>query len=371
MQLSPISLAITRLGGVRFSPAALFPSGVQGAWYDPSDASTLFEDTAGTTPSPTPGAGALSVVGKMLDKSGNGNHAIRYGGTTTAPELSARVNLLNATATLSTQSVTTQATNYTLYFTGSGSITLSGTATGTYTSGTNTITCTAGTLTLTVSGTVTTADLRPANIGTSVPSYQAVTSTYTYDSNGFPRYLVFNGTASGMYTPANLNLSGTDKATVFDGFRKLSNTAQQVVYELSANVGSNNGAFLSVTNTDAAGGTSNASQGIALRGTSTVIIQATSLTAPISTVDTAVFDIAASTNKIIYRVNGAQAAASGASSVGTGNLGTYPLFIGSRNNASLFLNGYLYSLIVVGAASTAAQISSTESWINGKEGGVY
>jgi len=54
-----------------FSPASLFAGGTEGAWYNPSDLSTLFQDSAGTTPVTASG----QPVGKMLDKSGNGNHA--------------------------------------------------------------------------------------------------------------------------------------------------------------------------------------------------------------------------------------------------------------------------------------------------------
>ena len=53
------------------SPAALFANGEQGVWYDPSDISTLFQDSVGITPVTTPGQQA----GKILDKSGRGNHA--------------------------------------------------------------------------------------------------------------------------------------------------------------------------------------------------------------------------------------------------------------------------------------------------------
>jgi hypothetical protein len=42
-----------------------------GAWFDPSDLSTLFQDAAGTIPVTAVG----QPVGKMLDKSGNGYHA--------------------------------------------------------------------------------------------------------------------------------------------------------------------------------------------------------------------------------------------------------------------------------------------------------
>lgn len=49
---------------------ALFSASEQGTWFDPSDLSTLFSDSAGTTAAVVDGP-----VGKMLDKSGRGNHA--------------------------------------------------------------------------------------------------------------------------------------------------------------------------------------------------------------------------------------------------------------------------------------------------------
>jgi len=58
-------------GAVPFSIADLFASSEQGAWYGPSDLSTLFQDSAGTTPVTTAG----QPVGLMLDKSGRANHA--------------------------------------------------------------------------------------------------------------------------------------------------------------------------------------------------------------------------------------------------------------------------------------------------------
>lgn len=54
-----------------FNPLSLFAAGEQGVWYDPSDLSTLFQDSAGTTPVTAAG----QPVGRMLDKSGRGNHA--------------------------------------------------------------------------------------------------------------------------------------------------------------------------------------------------------------------------------------------------------------------------------------------------------
>ena len=96
MQLTSLSLAISRImGGGAWSPFSLFAAGEQGAWYDPSDLTTLFQDAAGTTPV----TAVEQRVGLMLDKSGRGNHAFQA--TTTPndkrPILSARVNLLTKT----------------------------------------------------------------------------------------------------------------------------------------------------------------------------------------------------------------------------------------------------------------------------------
>jgi hypothetical protein len=53
--------------------AALFAAGEQGVWYDPSDMSTMFQDTAGTVPVTAIG----QQVARINDKSGRGNFAIQ------------------------------------------------------------------------------------------------------------------------------------------------------------------------------------------------------------------------------------------------------------------------------------------------------
>ena len=85
-----------------------------------------------------------------------------------------RTNILLNSATLSTQSVTTSATAYTLSFYGTGTVTLSGTSTAGPLAGTGandrvtlTFTPTAGTLTLTVTGTVSNAQLEAGSFPTS------------------------------------------------------------------------------------------------------------------------------------------------------------------------------------------------------------
>lgn len=65
MRLSNIALAVSAQYGGLFKPSSLFTTGVNGAWYDPSDLSTLYQNAAGTTPV----TAMEQPVGLMLDKS--------------------------------------------------------------------------------------------------------------------------------------------------------------------------------------------------------------------------------------------------------------------------------------------------------------
>lgn len=61
--------ALFNRGG--FSPLSMFDGGVAGAWYDPSDFSSMFQ--TGTRAAPGAAAVVDSPVGCLLDKSGNQN----------------------------------------------------------------------------------------------------------------------------------------------------------------------------------------------------------------------------------------------------------------------------------------------------------
>ena len=73
LSASDITATSVRLNWMRWTPLQLFLAGVLGVWLDPSDLSTLFQDAAGTIPVTSDG----DPVGLMLDKSGNGNHALQ------------------------------------------------------------------------------------------------------------------------------------------------------------------------------------------------------------------------------------------------------------------------------------------------------
>lgn len=175
------------------SAARAIAAANNGLLFDIGDMSTLYQDAEGTVPV----TAVEQPVGKILDKSGNGNHATQSI-TASRPVLSARKNVLLATEALATQSVTSIATQYTLSFIGTGSVTLSGTATGTLTgTGTGnrvslTVAPTAGTLTLTISGSVTKAQLE---LGAVAGPYQRVNTPTDYDTDPryFPKYLRFDG----------------------------------------------------------------------------------------------------------------------------------------------------------------------------------
>ena len=66
-----LALGFPRSGAylLEWAVKALFADGQQGAWYDPQDLSTLYADSAGTTPVAMPGQGSAVTAGLQLDKS--------------------------------------------------------------------------------------------------------------------------------------------------------------------------------------------------------------------------------------------------------------------------------------------------------------
>jgi hypothetical protein len=201
--MTPMRMLLLLSGGSAFSPLSLYAGSAKGLWYG-TGLTDGFQVSDGTVALTAPGQGTADCVeGYITDKSGNGLTGLQA--TAAArPTLSARRNLLLATALLSTQSVTTVATPYTLQFTGSGTVTLSGTSTAgpLVGGGTLTFTPTAGTLTLTVSGSVTVAQLE---LGSTATTYQAITDASNYNTSpatSFPRFFKLDGVDDGFATAA-------------------------------------------------------------------------------------------------------------------------------------------------------------------------
>jgi len=289
-----------------------------------------------------------------------GNHAYQTT-TTSRPTLSARYNLLTATDTLTTQSVTTVATSYTLKLTGAGSVTLSGTAAGSYSAGTYTITCTAGSLTLTVSGSVTQADLRIANDGVGLPPYQRVVDANTYDTVGFPPYLKFDGVDDFLQT-ASVDFSATNKIFVGVGARKLADTGTGLVLELSTGTGAGNpGSFALYSSPNAA------AQVGAIAYMTGLGYKYAPISAPANYVQSVQFDASLPVaGQMDQRINKSAVVALSGGDMGAGNFGNYAMYMGRRGAGGSLFAGRISQVIVCGKRLSAAEINAVEKLINSK-----
>lgn len=180
--------------------------------------------------------------------------------------------------------------------------------------------------------------------------------TLNVDASG-KYFLLFDGSNDSLFT-GNVNLSSTDKVTVFSGIRKLSDSATGIVVEITT--GTLNSFYLSAPQGAAATYTFRTGGSLLASANSPA-----SYASPITNVVTGIGNI--SSDIAILRVNGTQVATSSADQ-GTGNYSNSVLYIGRRSNSTLPFNGRLYSLIVRGSASAPSEIATTESWVNGKTG---
>lgn len=413
---STVTVTPIDVGGIKypaniFTPLTLFTTGVNGAWYDPSDFSTMFQDAAGTTPVTAVG----QPVGRILDKSGRGNHAFNASGNSANfPVLSARYNLLmkteqfNDAAWVKIGSSTASNAN-TLNFpntnepiaqaatmtatagtTATFSVELSGSGTiyigcyrsegGTYEEDRLKVTLTStptryyishtmvnagqagfgGYISRATDGTATTvtaskAQLIHANDALNQPAYQRVNTATDYDTAGFKPYLSFNGVNQWLQTNS-LDFTYGDKMFVSAGVRKLSDGARAMIFELGT-IGTN------LFRIEAPSSLLNDLNYV--QGGSVVVGASSPALAPTTNVLSGIGNI--SGDQSILRVNGTQAAISTADQ-GTGNFGNYPMYIGARAGASLWFNGRLYGLVVAGKAASASEVASTEAWLNSKTG---
>jgi hypothetical protein len=247
-------------GAPAFTPLALFSSGEQGAWYDPSDFSTLFQDAAGTVPVTAAG----QPVGRILDKSGRGNHATQS--TATARPL--------------------------LGLDGSGNY-----------------------------------------------------------------YLQFDGVDDALFTSAFSMGSGA--VSVFAGiYRNTSGTATVCAFTPAGEGESNSFVLWSTRGL--------VSNDMGMAGKATTLVYSNAGAQAISTpqVQSAFWNTAAPSQSL--RLNSTQIASS-SSSMGAGNFGTKPLYIGSGALGSRH-NGRIYSLILVSRLTTAGETADAETFVGSKTG---
>ena len=326
-----------------------------GALFDPSDLSTLYQDSAGTTPV----TAVEQPVGLMLDKSGNGYHATQSI-TASRPTLSARKNILLATEELATQSVTTLAATYTLSFTGTGSVSLSGTATGTLTgTGTGrvslTFTPTAGTLTITVSGSVMKAQLGVSSV---VTSYQRVTTATDYDVSAHYYFLRFDGVDDYLNLPY-MGLYVNGSASVVAALTMTNANPQRLVHE--ANTGNSTPFYGLFRN---AGGVCGLG---ALDDTGFAFVSNTAYFGDTSKVKV-ISEVDFGANATTF-INSISSDSDNYSRVGrTVTLNNTTIGASVSTNTAGYINSNLYGLIITKSALTDAQRVTCERYLGRKAG---
>lgn len=197
-------------------------------------------------------------------------------------------------------------------------------------------------------------DVRVAGDGVGLPSYQRVGVATDYDTVGFPPYLDCDGTDDSFAT-SSIDLSGTNRISVFAGARKRSDAARGILLEFS-NVAT--GRF-SIEAPQNAGTGYIGSSG----GSIVVFTSGTNHPAPDTSVLSLFADIAADTVSLFR--NGTLIASS-VLDQGTGNFANGVLQIGQRSNSTLRFNGRIYGLIILGRTATAIEVSRLNRWMNSK-----
>lgn len=370
-------------GVIPFNPRrAFFNSGEQGVWYDQSDLSTLFQDSAGTTPV----TAVEQPVGLMLDKSRglvlgaelvtNGDFSNGEFGWSSAVGWVAGVATGAAAFTGHSQSILftpgvyrvvfrikTRVSGSVQYRFGGGTAAINGpevSAPGTYSYivsvNTNTaLLVRAGSIGFT--GSIDNISVRE------LPGNHAFQTTaidrpiLRQDAQG-NFYLACNGTNTWMQTNS-IDFSSTDKVTVFAGVRKLSDALVGMVAELSSSSAAGNPGSLYLIGSSTTG----VYQG-RTAGTSYPTLNSAAYPAPHSSVLCLKGDIAG--DSMVLRVNGIQT--SNSLDQGTGNLGNYPLYLFRRAGTSLPFNGNFHGLLIRGALTSDAQTIAMERWLAPKTG---
>jgi hypothetical protein len=179
-------------------------------------------------------------------------------------------------------------------------------------------------------------------------------------------YLYGGGSADPRWMITPTITPGTDKAQVFAGVRKLSDSAFGAIVESSTSPDATNGAF-SVASSTAQGDASRRTWATVLRGTTFILGGAAIYQAPDTRVLSALYDIeqSAAAQEAVLRLNGVQQTLNfSAPNAGTGDFLAYPAYIGARAGTSLFFNGEIYSLITrFGPNLTATEIERVERYI--------
>jgi hypothetical protein len=375
-----------------YSPNALFAASEAGDWFDPSDLTRMWQDTAGTTPVTADGQTVALILGQRrganVELVTNGGFETDISGwSTNAATITWVAGAAQVTHTGTNGSAyqafaTTVGRFYRVTGTHSGDVNRNVTKSDTTTQfGTNfknllnlslgnsnwfvaTATTTYIHLGISAGGSGFTATFD--NISVKEVALTALTQSDAakrpaYKTSGGLHWLQFDGTNDALASAATLNLTGTDEVTVCAGVRKNLNGAVMVVAETSASSSSNGGSFLLLGNLSSGSNYTFGSNGTT--GRQDAISGATS--EPSTAVLSGVGKI--STDVSVLRQDGVQAA-SAAGDQGTGNYGNHTLFVGGRAGTALYFNGNIYFLLIRGVLTSGADLTALEGFAAAKTG---
>ena len=382
-----------------FNPRALFAASEPGAWYDPSDMSTLFQDSAGSTPVTAVG----QPVGLLLDKSKglvlgpelvtNGDFSDGSTGWTVDTGWTVSGGKAEANTTLHAERLQrSRAGENNKFYVVQADITMLATphalarvSINVGGVGQDLITNSIGPLTagqsFTMRGVVQPTSVNPVTFVIHVCSNLNYAMNYTVDNisirelpgnhatqatttkrpvlqqdgNG-KYYLAFDGVDDSMATAA-INFTATDKMSVWAGVTKLSDATVGTL------MGLGNGSVAGSVFLQAPFGAASPSYLFQSTGSTSRWAASTAYPSPSTAVLTGISDI--SGDHVSLRVN-ASVVATTTTDQGTGNYGNYPLYIGGQGGIAYHFNGRLYTLIIRGAQSSLSQIEATEAYIKQK-----
>lgn len=177
-------------------------------------------------------------------------------------------------------------------------------------------------------------------------------------------YAAFNGTSTTGATAA-VDLSTTNKISLFAGVRKATDGSAGSIVESSASPSTTAGTFSFISSSSGTTSYGFRSFGSNLGGASSV---ATSLpySAPHLAVLAGSGDIATDANLI--QVNDAAPVSKSDVDLGAGNYGNHVVNVGARGGSSLWFNGRIYSLTCIGKVLSAGEFSGMRATTNARTG---
>jgi len=182
-----------------------------------------------------------------------------------------------------------------------------------------------------------------------------------YQSSGGLHWLKYDGVDDGMATASTVDFTATDKMGIFTGLTSTVSSTSMIC-ELSTNT-TVPGTFYALDGIDGAQYDASLSHGMATAAASHSAHMASALVG--AKVCSYSHDIAGDLSTM--RRNGV-AGTSGTLDKGTGNFSNQTLYVGARGGTSLYLNGQINQLVVLGRLPTSQEIDDTEQFIADKTG---